>query len=508
MDYHAIALALDIRGRRPDEVSPVMLVRDSVGETRVNDTVSMYTVSALARATVAEVDADIQRFMAELRARPKVNGRQFTSAWAFMTQFALRAGDLPKPHDTAKIEQYSTTHTGASNQPLISAILQTGWRRAAEAVERWNALHEPATVRDAATDLHAKVGGTAFVANVKVSTKDTLPRIQAGTEVPTLAILRQMVTDGQAITGNALLQDWYVRRAELANGAPTQTARALDVFAAANANSVTALIDGNATTVTGAGSADTVRKMALRLTRGEAVTDGSFENVLRMCKIDAADNPTGLFFRALRVAQLPQALNDYGRRLAEAGRMDVIDLLLRAKVEAAALTQPQKTAELTPLTRLQHAMTRKESILARRAGGAAEPQGALLQLVQLAPGLLPGELAAWTPEMGTMPAPVAATTTKSADVPAGTTQKAGGAAVVTQAVETNPDEALYEQVTDTLYERIAPEYRQFWDDLVAQCNLRGMFDYHTKKRNNRNAKSLEGVMWTALAIAIKKIERR
>ncbi|HRH93718.1 MAG TPA: hypothetical protein PKV72_04280, partial [Candidatus Peribacteria bacterium] len=169
MDYHGIALALDIRSRRPDEASPVSLVRDSVGETRVNDAVSMYSVSALARATVAEVDADIQRFMAELRARPKVNGRQFTSAWSFMTQFALRNSDLPPPHDTAEIEQYSARHTGSSNQPLIGAILQTGWRRAAEAVERWNTLHEPATVRDAAIDLHAKVGGRAFLEHVKVS---------------------------------------------------------------------------------------------------------------------------------------------------------------------------------------------------------------------------------------------------------------------------------------------------------------------------------------------------
>lgn len=510
MDYHGIALALDIRGRRPDEASPVSLVRDSVGETRVNDAVSMYSVSALARATVAEVDADTRRFMAELRARPKVNGRQFTSAWSFMTQFALRNSDLPSPHDKAEIEQYSTAHTGSSNQPLIGAILQTGWHRATEAVERWNALHEPTTVRNAATDLHAKVGGRAFLENVKVSAKDTLPRIQAGTEVPTLAILRQMVTDGQAITGNALLQDWYIRRAELANGsAPTQTARALDVYSAANANSITALIDGNATTVTGAGSADTVRKMALRLTRGEAVTDGSFENVLRMCKIADAKNPTGLFFRSLRVATLPQALNEYGRRLAEAGCMDVIDLLLRAKLEATALVQPPKTEQPSPLTRLQNAMTRKEGILARRAGGAAEPQGALLQLLQFAPGLLPAELVAWTPEMATATVATATLTQTPDPVPSVVAKKtATVTAPVVRETVVNPDEALYEQLTGALYERVPAEYRQFWDNLAAQCNLRGMFDYQTKKRNNRDAATLEKLMWSALSIAINRTERR
>lgn len=425
---------------------------------------------------------------------------------------AVRAERQDLPADwqaaAAKIKRYPTTGTGTLNSGVLSPILQTGWRRAREAVERWIEYHEPTTVQNAATYLHRKVGATALTANVKVSPKTTLPNMQAGTEVLTLPTLRQLVTDGQAIVGNPLLQDWYVRRAQLANQANmTPLARSLDVFAASQSTSLSGYIDTQSATITNAGSADTVRKTGLRLLRGESVADVQFENVLRMCGVNDANNPTGLFLRSVRTTALPAALNEFGRRLAEADRMDVVTLLLRARTEAVTQAAPAK--EQPPMAQLGDVMRRKEATVARRASGKPEAPSAVLALLQIAPGLLPSELIAWEPSMAqASTAPVVTATaetvvtTKVAEL-----KKPVATQVAARTVEANPDDALYTQVTDAVYERVPAEYRPFWDNIVRQCNLRGMFDYQAKKRSNRDPVALERLMWTAVSIQMTKTLR-
>lgn len=473
MTYDALTLAIDPRSRRPDEASPVSLVRDSIVHGRVNDVVSMHAVCSLAADTSEEADALLSAFADEYKHRPKVGAKRLTTAHLFMVEGALTPADLPPPFTGAVVPEEEGGDQPRVPDGMVPVILQTMWGKTAQVVERWNDFQAPRTVRAAFADLRTKVGAARLLARVEISNKSTMPRILEGTEIPCLPSLRTVVADGDGLLTHDLLFDWYQSRAALnASNGMGHLASALETLSMADATSPSAYATAKTTSTT---LADNTRKSITTVIRGQALSPERFASLVRNLQLEGT--PTGMYLHALHASpDIGSALNAWMRALVAADNMGLVRTVLDVRHR---LLQPPAVAP-SPLDRLRAAMERKRHIHALRSAQPPCPdEPALLSVLRQAPGLRAADLLAWTPDIA------GTSTTHVAQRPM---RRDAVDDDVVEVAESPADAAYAGMLRRLLDEYVPQEFAPYFDDFVQKINLRAVFDYQWKAKQGDGEK--------------------